>query len=195
MLFARLAVFALPFLGAFASPIASPDKDVVEVEKRDSLINVVTNLQNNVQGPLALLNAANGDKVLTADDAQVYLTDILNCINIANQALGSVGNEARGLSGLVETIKLEARGEQVEEVAEVLAKVIGDIVTAVEDIVDNIKYLPVVGILIGSIDAGLDTLLVGLELVLAGVVEVVSGLLGGVKGLLGSLGFGLLGGE
>ena len=96
------------------------------------------------QGPIALLNAANGDKVLTADDAQVYLTDILNCINIANQALGSVGNEARGLSGLVETIKLEARGEQVEEVAEVLAKVIGDIVTAVEDIVDDIKYLPVV---------------------------------------------------
>jgi hypothetical protein len=48
MLFARLAVFALPFLGALASPIASNDKDVVEVEKRDSLINVVTNLQNNV---------------------------------------------------------------------------------------------------------------------------------------------------
>ena len=49
MLFTRLALFAIPFLGALAAPAPAPfAKEVardVAVEKRGSLLTIVTNLE------------------------------------------------------------------------------------------------------------------------------------------------------
>ena len=92
-----------------------------------------------------MINAGNNDKTLTADNLQIYLSDILTSINIANQAIGV---NARGLPGLIETVKLEARQNDTEddlkEVGAVLAKVITDLVEALDGIVDDLRFLPLI---------------------------------------------------
>ena len=102
------------------------------------------------QGPLAEINIANGANILTANQATIYLKDVLSQINIANKAIHGVHKrDFTGLADLqshVARAKLEDRqtADDLEEVGAVLAKVIDDVVKAVEGIADDLKYLPLV---------------------------------------------------
>ncbi|WVQ75028.1 hypothetical protein IAR50_004637 [Cryptococcus sp. DSM 104548] len=87
-----------------------------------------------------------------------------------------------------------ASKEDLDQVGEILANVVGDVNKAVDGLTDDLKKLPLVGALIGEIDDGLKTLLFGVEVVLKGVLQVVQGLLSGLTSTLGGLGGGLLGG-
>ena len=49
MYFAKLAIFALPFLGAFASPTPK-----ASLEKRDSIVNMINNFQTDIVRRLSL---------------------------------------------------------------------------------------------------------------------------------------------
>ncbi|KAK4684190.1 hypothetical protein P7C73_g6012, partial [Tremellales sp. Uapishka_1] len=180
MFFGRFLVAALPFMGmAFASPVAKQG-----LAKRDSIVDIVDALESATAAPIAGLSGSN----ITATDAESYLTTIKDAIATAQASVGTASTK-RSL------VARQSTADDLNTVGTVLAKVITDLVTAVEGLAVDLESLPLVGALIIDIDGGLDTLLTGVEVVLEGVLEVLSGLLSGVSGLLESLGNGLLAGE
>ncbi|WVQ85795.1 hypothetical protein IAT38_007963 [Cryptococcus sp. DSM 104549] len=188
MLFTKIALLALPFIGAaFASPV-KPVDDVANLLKRDSVLDVANALKSAVADPIATLNTPN----VSQDDATSALTSIKAAIASATTSIGTATAARRSLGAVSDDL---AKRDDLNEVGEVLANVIEDLVKAIEQLADDLKSFPLIGALIIDIDGGLHTLLLGVEIVLKGVIQILQGLLKGLGDLLSSLGNGLLAGE
>ncbi|OCF43259.1 hypothetical protein I317_02969 [Kwoniella heveanensis CBS 569] len=193
MLFGRLALFALPFLGL---SVASPITNDLVLTKRAAPVDVVNALRSAIASPISTLKTPN----VSAEDAAAALTSIKSAITQATADLPTAPVSAGakrddfGSVRALERALAERQADDLEVVGAVLAEIIKDIIEAVEGLADELKKLPLIGAIIIDIDFGLNTLLLGLQLVLAGVVEILRGLLSGVAGLLQNLGNGLLDG-
>ncbi|ORX34095.1 hypothetical protein BD324DRAFT_683537 [Kockovaella imperatae] len=197
MLFAKYLLAALPLVGsAFGAPTAAK-KDLAVVEDRDiNILNIVSNFKQEIDGPVTLIKQGAGSTALTQNNLQEYLTTISNAIGSTTAQVQAL--QKRDLSEMTPEMQ-KRQADLVNEVGQLLAGVIQEVVEALQVIGADLAGIPIIGNLIASIIPGLNTLLIGVDLVLAGVLLVVQSLLGNVAGLLngvlGGLGLGgLLGG-
>ncbi|WVN89636.1 uncharacterized protein L203_104865 [Cryptococcus depauperatus CBS 7841] len=166
------------------------------LEKKESVLEIVKDLQKSIVAPVSTLNKPDVSK----DAAANALGSIRDAINSAASSIPTTSAPDaravidRGVQGGVDELSKLTKRDDLQQVGEVLAKVIEDVVKTVEQLADDLKGLPLIGAIIASIDGGLHTLLLGIEIVLKGVIQILQGLLSGISDLLSQFGKGLLAG-
>lgn len=104
------------------------------------------------------IQALNGSDIASENQLTAYLSDIGNNLDIANVAIGSVvvrkrdisdhpkenSVGARDISDHPKVSVIDARAEEIDEVAQVLASIIADITNAINDVSDDLKNLPAI---------------------------------------------------
>ncbi|KAI5121854.1 hypothetical protein M0805_003287 [Coniferiporia weirii] len=174
MLFSRVVSSLVFFLtiGAYALASAADRRSTADVQA------VFTNLKSSTDTILLEIKSAASSESANDDTITSLVTQLLASLNTAQSSLTALDTSATP----------PTKRQSEDEIAELIASIIGDISTSLDVATSTVSVTPIMASLITGVDATLAQTLTSVALLQPNILVTVDGLLGIVGVLLTTLG-------